>query len=349
MAVHLGKVIRRAGDRFPKFHAGVGRVLAGTGDCKVAFIGDSTTVGAGTTGGATKSPPARFAARYTGAPTRYGSTWGPLGSGGPWDGRLTVGAGWTTGVSFNSNGLGAGGFYTNTGGGTLSFTPAAAFDTIKCWYLRLSAKGTVTVNVDGGASLGSINGAGASALLSQTFTCSLGTHTVNVSTPTGGDFFLMGIETYVASTKAIHVYNMGFVGAGSGSFNQSGQVYTTVESIATYGFDLSIINLSINDIKDNLISESTYASRMSTLIGACASTGDVILCMGNRTSSGPDTDLRYGNFKSSLAAVRPINLAIPDRWGNFTSANGLGFMNVDGVHPNDAGSEDMVSALLSLL
>ncbi len=332
----------------PTFAAAVARVNAGTGDAKVAFIGDSTTVGAGTTVYETKNPAARFAARYAGATTRYGSTWGKLGST-SYDGRLTIGSGWTHGVSFNSNGLGGGGFYTNTGGGTLSFTPAGSFDTIKVWYLRLSSKGTVSVDVDGGSALGTINGAGANALLSQTFTCAAGTHTVNISTPTGGDFFLMGIETYTAATKAVHVYNMGYVGAGSGQFNQSGQVYTTVETIATYDFDLSIINLSINDIKDNLITSSTYASRMTTLITACASAGDVILCMGNRVSDSADTDVRYGQFKTALAGVRTIDLVIPDRWGNYTAANGLGYMNVDGIHPNDTGSNDMATALLALI
>lgn len=348
----LGNVVNRRGgaasSRFPTFAAAVARVNAGTGDAKVAFIGDSTTAGAGTTVYATKNPAARFAARYTGATTRYGSTWGKLGST-SFDGRLTIGAGWTHGISFNSNGLGAGGFYTNTGGGTLSFTPAGAFDTIRCWYLRLASKGVVSINVDGGSVLGTINGAGAGALLSQDISCTLGTHTVNVSTPTGGDFFLMGIETFTAATKAVHVYNMGFSGAGVGSFNQTGQVYTTIETIGTYDFDLSIINLSINDIKDNIATSSAYASAMTTLINACAATGDVLLCMGNRTSTGADTDLRYGDFKTALAGVRTIDLVIPDRWGNYAAANGLGYMNADGIHPNDTGSDDIATALLALV
>lgn len=334
-----------AGDPFPHFRDKLKQVIAGTASMNLAVVGDSTSVGHAASDPPTKNPLARIAARYTKAATLYNASYGTGGTTG--DSRTTLGSGWARG---SLNAIGGGGWKgTSGGGGTLSFTPGASFDTIKVWWLRQSGAGSVTVNVDGGSSLGTITGNGSTSVQSTTYTVTAGTHTVNIVGPTGGDLFIIGIETYTAGTTAIRINNYGLTGSSVSQWVDDTNAWDTLKVLRAFAPDLTIINLTINDIKDGITSTSSYAANMATLIAALRESGDVLIMVGNRVSSGNDTDIRYQSFVNALMTVGTIMFSVPTRWGSYAQAVTSGFMSGDGTHPGDAGYEDIATGLLDVL
>lgn len=334
-----------AGDPFPIFREKLKQVMAGTASLTIAAVGDSTSIGHAATDPPTKNAFARVAARYTKTNTLYNASFGTGGTTG--DSRVTLGSGWARG---SLNAIAGGGWKgTSGGGGTLSFVPAASFDTLKVWYLRQSGAGSVTVNVDGGSSLGTISGSGSNAVLSTTYTVTAGTHTVNIVGPTGGDIYIIGVETYTAATAAIRINNFGLSGSASGDWTADTNAWDTLKVLRAFAPDLTFVNLTINDIKDAIQTPSTFAANITALSAALDDSGDVALTVGNRVSDADDTDIRYQSFVNALMGVGTIRMSVPVRWGTYTQANSSGFMSVDGTHPNDTGYNDIATALLAVI
>lgn len=334
-----------AGDPFPRFREKLKQVMAGTASLTIAAVGDSTSIGHGSTDAPTKNAYARVAARYSKATTLYNASFGTGGTTG--DTRVTLGAGWARG---SLNAIAGGGWKgTSGGGGTLSFVPAASFDTLKVWWLRQSGAGSATVNVDGGSSLGTITGNGATSVQSTTYTVTAGTHTVNIVGPTGGDLFIIGIETYTAATAAVRINNYGLSGSAVGDWDDDTNAWDTLKVLRAFAPDLTFVNLTINDIKDGLTTTGNYTTAMSAIVSALNESGDVALTVGNRTNDADDTDLRYQSFVNALMTVGTIMFSVPNRWGSYTTANASGFMSGDGIHPNDTGYNDIATGLLAVL
>src|SRR5205823_2352319 len=112
------------------------------------------------------------------------------------------GAGWATTTGVSTLG-GVSQHYTTGSAGTLSFTPIAAFDTIKIYYSTTLTNGTFTTNIDGGASLGTTNANAAQALLSVTYSVAKGIHTINIVAGNDGKHDIQGIITQDSTIPAI--------------------------------------------------------------------------------------------------------------------------------------------------
>lgn len=330
----------------PRWQAALAKVRAGVADARVLCIGDSTTYGTGTVAHL-NSYPVRLAGLMTaaGITTSIGSTFGiPVSV---LDPRVTVGALWTgSGFSVYGNG----GFGGAVGGGLLSFTPTETFDTIDVIHFQGPAiGGTSTINVDGGASLGNISGvAGTNQIVTTSFTCAAGTHTINIASPTVAPLLIVGIEVRHTGIRRVRVDNTGH--AFTTTTDWAGNSFT-VPALAQLAPDLTIINLSKNDAGAST-PWATVAGNLTTLITAARLTGDVVLCSPLPSKNGTTNytfEAIYRPLIEQLAAtlgVRYLNLS--DRWTSWAVANARG-LEFDNLHPTAAGYADVAAAAWELL
>lgn len=328
------------------------RVRNGTADGKVFIVGDSTTAGAGANTLAA-SVPNRLAGLLDSYVCRAGlhSTLGRNNvtavATDVFDPRVALGAGWTAG----NNGAGGGYSAPTTATGNLSFTPTVPFDTITVYTAVNSGNGTSTVNVDGGASLGTMTTSGTQALGTHTFTCALGTHTINISPPTVGTIHVLGIEVADSTTRRMRVYNAGYAGQKAAFFTSASLAWNTYNWWPVVAPDLTILNLTINDSNQTGLGATdtaTYSSQITSLITRAQATGDCLLMVGNPTNTEASLqtyrDILYGLADTHDCAL----LDLKDRWQSYAVSNPLGYY-ADTAHPSAVGYQDIASALLHVL
>jgi lysophospholipase L1-like esterase len=264
------------------------------------------------------------------------------------DPRITKGAGWAGGGTGTGPGQG-GGMQWVSGTGAMSFTPGYQFDTISLFYVTFGNKGTVTVNVNGGASLGSVNANAAAGLAVSTFTTTLGTGTINVTAPTGGDFQLLAFRAYDSTRKSVLVSNFGVDASTSGDWANSSAAFSSLNTWDKLTPDLSIILHSTNDA-GNTVPVNTYTANMTTLIDKAATYGSVIV--GTETPDN-DSEPNYVNFEAlyqpalkTRAETKGIPyLNLTKRYASETAGRTLGFIHTDRVHLTPKGSADVASAV----
>jgi hypothetical protein len=272
-----------------------------------------------------------------------------LGNNGPVaDARVTLGSGWS------AFGLGlGGGFGANTSSsGTLSFTPAESFDTIVVYAQNNPGQGTGTINVDGGSSLGNISTNTTAGVGVFTFTCTAGTHTINLPPPTGGfNFRILGIDTYLSTAPPVSVYNGGKSGCLASYFTDTSTVWTPYNHIPSIAPDLTIVNLVINDSNQTgqgATNTATYTSQMTTIIQRAQTYGDCLLVVGNPTS-GEASLQTYRDINYSLADTLGCALIdLKDRWTSYAVSNPLGYY-ADSIHPGVVGYNDIAAAICNVL
>lgn len=235
----------------------VAQVVSGDGDAIIQCIGDSTTRGSASVAGATQHAngyPEQLKKRLVRAGFASSSEV-VIGCGttalattiSTYDNRLAAPAGWTQFGSARS----LGGYpMSGTGAGTLSFTPRTAFKKLRIYYRGEAGTGTATVNVDGGASLGTITRSTGTGVLFVDYAVTLATHVVNIVWASG-TLSIYGIEAWDDTTTSIRVQNAGWHGATSDDIfdtaNNGLGVYDPLNSIAQWGADLPIIMTGIND------------------------------------------------------------------------------------------------------
>jgi lysophospholipase L1-like esterase len=228
------------------------------------------------------------------------------------------------------------------------------FDTITIYYftLNVSTAGSVSVDVDGGASLGTIDFAKAAGVYMQTFSCALGIHTVNY-TRVSGQVYYFGIVTSNSTKKGINLLQLGHCGAKTSNFAVNSNAYNLTNLTALAAPALTIINLTIND-EVARTATATYTSQMQTLITLAKTTGDAILVVGfpSAIASVPAniasqyTTILYDLAKSNNIALNDFQKRWPGGRESFTS------MYRDTLHPNYIGYGDaaqfMARALTSI-
>lgn len=348
--------------RLPLWSAAFAAQRAGTTLAKIALMGDSTTGGANGSGALyTANEPFSLATRIGARLTAlgYGINRGNLtgtsntsstSNSLPYDARVSfdAGTGWALGAS-SPYGM-TGGFIT-FGSTTekMHIAFADAFDTIDIWYRAVASGGSINVAVDGGANIGSaVSTTGTLALTKMTKSCTLGVHTVDISTTASGA--TTQIESVIvtnSTSKKINIYNWsGFSWSPQTQWAYGTGPYNALTVIPQYAPDLTIFT-GINGTPD-----STYGVAMQSIITACKATGDMILVNSTPNSAHTEAQSQYRSavLRGLAAANNCRFINILDRWGGtVASANTLGFLTGDNVHLSLAGGADVTTAIMSAI
>lgn len=336
-----------------KWRKALAKVRSGGGRAKLALIGDSTTMGAGSTGASTnnaivKSYPTQLAALlnsyHVGA--LASSSWG-IALLPATDPRVVYGTGWVQATAVASLG-GPMASCPNTATTALAFTPADQWDTCDIYYAKNSGLGTFTVNVDGGATLATVNANATSGFAKETISTTLGSHTVNIArNGTGGTIYIAGIHCYNSAENVVDVFNLGWYGSKVSQWHVTTNGWSTGNALPILAPDLSVICLTINDW-NAATDTSAYTASMQALIDVAKTTGDVILMTGvpsSTSSASVEQQATYNAICASLAASNDIQIIdLTERWGSYVESNALGYY-ADGLHPLAIGYADIAAVV----
>lgn len=344
-----------------RWRAAKSRVRNGSARAKLLFIGDSTTMGSGSGSGGSFSMNGAFAKAWPRQlisqlnnllPVQDGTFYGdqntsvsyPL-----YDPRVAEGVGW---APFVSN-LGGNMFRFTAGtAGLLSFTPTFAIDNFKIYYLQQAAgNGAFTTNIDGGASLGTTNTLGAAGVLSTTFTVARAAHTINITPDNLGTLFIIGITAWDSTIPAIDAIQLGFNGAKTADFTNTGAVWSPMTVLPTLVPDLTVVMLTVNDSNNNT-ALATYQSQTQTIITTAKSTGDVLLAVGPPSNTTQATDGTLDKYIAILQNLAILNncglLNLKTRWTSFAVTN-PNMPYFDTVHPGAVGYRDIGQAVFECI
>jgi len=274
-----------------------------------------------------------------------------------YDARLAFTGSWTlsTDVVF-----GASTFVSISSGATLSFTPPISFDTIDVWYVTNPSYSSFTVNINGGASLGTVTTTPAASFAKTSFSTTAGTagaNTVNIVAGAGIFNEIVGVACRLSTAPAIEHFNLGASGVtAEGQAATSGAPFNTVNSLPIIAPDLTIICLDINDINGGGANEQTaWANAIGTLITTGKQTGDVILRTGNPIGQPNGTNgvaaAYYAQYYTIAQQYNVPLIDISQRWQSYALVNvtmPYGDDYVSGyLHPSAAGYYDIGAATSS--
>lgn len=345
-----------------KWRLALGKALAGISNARLAFVGDSTT--AGLAGGTTtfmQSIPCVSGKILNKSllQTNLGSTFGDLTRNNPANGFPTFDpriGGFSSWLQTGYATAGGYAFGNSANTNSLTFTPADAFDTIDIYSIdNTGGYGQWTVNVDGGATLATVDNVQAvRAIRKTTVSCTLGTHTINIQrNGVGGQVFIIGIATRNSTVKTIDIYNLGGGGSTSSDWVTSNQIQY-LNALQAYAPDLTVIDIGINDRRLGLYT-TTYESNLRTLVNGAKASGDVILCVPAPSSFAYSAYTTADNIAAYNAAIYRIaaekNCPVINKEMIFQSydlANTNGYY-YDTLHPNAAGYGILGQQLSQLL
>lgn len=346
-----------------KLRAALARQATGGAFVKVALIGDSTTAGAISDPTLTNYRPFSWGAKLAtmltaaGVPAcmtnAIGNAQGAAGSGssfGTWDGRLTsVGS-----VVCTPNTMIGGvscGLFT---GQTQSFAPGVSTDTVDLYFV--DQVGTFTVNIDGGASLGTTTMTNSGLPRKVTVSYTAGVHTINVVWASGPALFnFLGFDAYTAASPQVHLLNLGSGGAQVQTLAANVNPYDPIPWTKFIAPDLSIISLGINDWIAGT-TQPNYVGPLQVIVNACLLSGDVILMTPFPSDAGQAPLATQAQFVASMRSLAQSNgLQLIDENYNLVSkavmtARGLGS---DVNHPNGLGhsviARDIKTSLMQFI
>lgn len=332
----------------------IAKVRDGTGRGRLVLIGDSTTAGAGAGTGGTLNYNGAYAKNWPRAlgallsatvPTSDNSFFGDQCQNvayGTYDPRVVLGTGWAP----TQNSLGGNMFHFTVGSpGTLAFTPAGQIDTITIYYLN--ATGTFTVNVDGGASLGTVTPSGTFLVSSQTFTVTKGAHTINMVAVNDAQVYVLGVVSYDSTTPAIDIIQTACSGSTASTFTSTGLGWSPMTVLAILAPDLTEIGLTIND-SNAATALATYQTQMQAIITAAQLSGDALLMVGAPSNTANATN---GTLDQYVGAVKSLALAnnngvvdLKTRWVSYAVTNPQ-LPYFDSLHPMRLGYRDIAQAV----
>ena len=337
----------------PKWRKALGGALAGQAAARILFAGDSTTAGMNSSGATRALSPAHLAGRLlssAGVPVNTMIGFGDATKAGgstftTFDARWTVPAAWAT----PSNVATVGGFalLNSTDTSTLAFAPGTGssnqFDSFEIFYVINTGYGTFTVNVDGGATLATINSAGTRALGRQIVPCTLGNHAINIArNGTGGAVIIIGIVPRNSAAPSVEIYNGGIGGATLADLSQSGGQFLYGDVAASIAPHLTVCDIGINDRRTTTYAAS-WATSLQALLTTYQATGDVVACLPVPSAlsySAFTTQANQDAYDAAISATAAA-LGIPvwskrARLGTYEIANPQGLYS-DTLHPSNAG------------
>jgi lysophospholipase L1-like esterase len=177
-----------------------------------------------------------------------------------------------------------------------------------------------------------------------------GWHTAVITAPASGAFYYAGFEWTTGST-GISVHNFGRGGALSAAFGLNADRQMAFVSLV--GCHIAVLSLGVNDAIFD-ISAASYRANMQNVIDYLQTLppNPAILILDQADTVG-DFGLRQRPLRlieRHLAVDNRVGYAsIASRWGDYANACYLGFMNADGIHPNDLGQSDITEMLIDRL
>lgn len=361
-----GYPMRQRDVKLPRFSAALAKAKSGSRNCRIQLIGDSTSVGFGSTGAGSYGPSGRLSAlgnQFTRSLNTLNmaannhAVFGTNAIGTPaqvstFDPRLVFTGTWSSGIF--DGGFTGGSCFQATTTANLAFTPTAAgadsanVDTFVIWYIQSATAGTFNWNVDGGANT-LITATNATPLM-RSVTVSAGApgaHTLNLSW-VSSNMWILGIEAYDSTTKSIQLLNTAIGGSRASTFlnpTSNVQPWSIVNGISTIAPDLTIIQLTINDCSNTSFATQldAYRTNISRIASIVSATGDVILRTGFPSAITFNALTSLGNQRAYCDVVRDIaqdnGYGFDDEFARRISYEtqqavpGAG-MYSDSVHPN---------------
>ncbi|WP_022684895.1 SGNH/GDSL hydrolase family protein [Sphingomonas phyllosphaerae] len=291
-----------------------GRVRTGMADAaRIAFVGDSKTMGAGagtgagTAGAFARSRPARVAALLAagGLPIRGDSFFGCAGLGSiaevlAYDPRRSGFSGWSGG----SNSLG-GAALSASNGNPGKFQPAAPVDRCSVFIRSGTDRPAFTV-AKGGESVTLVpaGAVGGFARLEASFTTRDASPIVVTRTGPASNLQLVGMVAWDSTRAGIEVANFGVFGVTSAFQADTSAAFSPAAALAVYAPHLTVVNLGTNDIAQNL-AMATWLANVRAIVQQARASGSVILTWpavgGSAPTGGPDA-LR-AQWRTALRAL----------------------------------------------
>jgi len=345
--------------RLRKFQVALAKVMAGTANARIAFIGDSTMVGAyadgvnAYNGNRPSSPPLLFqsninkrrdigvtgASLFCDAGTKPGNASLAL-----YDTRVQYGVSWFTNLQLTGTGgkliASIAGALGSAADETLTFTPIEAFDTVDVYWRKVAGNGTFTIDV-GGAVLATCAGSGTEVYQKTTVTKAASTGLVNLIRTATGSCFIGAIVCYNSTVKEIEVYHQGYSGSSSVEWSFSNATYSPINSIPAYSPDLTFINLGLNDTLTNL---KTYETNLTAVVNAALTTGDVVLVLCTPREVGK-VAVQEQLRQRVINIAYNLNVPYIDLYNRFGSIDlSPSFYNTDNLHLLKIGYQDVANA-----
>lgn len=345
----------------PNTLSNMAKIRAGTGNIRALCLGESSTrgTGAGTGGSGTINEMAGSYCSWLatelnafGIPAHQDSFLGySLGASGT-DSRVTLGSGWAIAASTSIGGT----FLENsTNSNTLSFAPLNTVDTFRIWYITAGAtNGTFTANIDGGATLATVNtNTGVGSVTSVTIGGSgssilPGLHTVNVQQSAGAKIDIVGFESYNATVSSVSFINAGWFGATAANLAAAASGFAPLAGYTAVAPNITLLMEMDNDVV-NTTPIASYITSMQTLITTGKVSGDVILVIPYWISSAASLQAPYQAALRTLANTNNVPLLdFTQRYTSFTTQSTQGFM-FDGNHMLSTGYSDLAQGFARFL
>ena len=330
-------------------------VRQGTGRARLLFLGESTTAGVGGgTGGSfnenaawDKTFPRSVGVQLAkaGVPVSDLSFYGDHHlnvTPAAYDPRIVQGTGWGVNAipGFSGNMM-----QFTTGGGiaALAFTPGGAFDNFTVIYLKFNGNGSFTVDVDGGASLGTVNTNAGTVIATQNFSVAKATHTIHLNAQNNGNLFVGGIIAWDSTVPAVDLLQAGYSGANISTLATNGSGWSTPAVVPTIAPDLTFLCCTSND-KVQGTAPAAYVASLTSLVNICKASGDVILAPTMPQNTSQDTDgtvFIYENLVKQVAIA--TNCPVIDLQQIYTSyaVTNPVLPYFDGLHPGPILYNDM--------
>ncbi len=348
----LASVWMLAAQPLPVWRAAKARVAAGGGNARILCIGDSTTQGHTATA-TINTYPANLAIdlNAAGVTANYNSWYGGSAATMELKGTITVGSGWGYSASTSMGGR----LLTASGAtSSLSFTPVGNTDTFKFWHIRSVGNGTISYQIDSG-SITNINDNGADAALSVTISgLSLASHTIKFNYVSGGNVYVIGVESWNSAVSSVDVINAGWGGSTSADWAvNTGAPWDPRQMITPIAPDLVLICLGINDWSTG-VPVGTYTAEMQTLIdSAVASGADVVIVTPVPSATSFASQNIQQGFVDSMSDLAVTNTLMRINEfgviGTYVAGLANGLYTADGQHPNDAGYAQFGSIIEGVL
>ncbi len=332
-----------------KFSAALAKVKTGSANAKILCVGDSTTLGSGSTGatgyganGVSLAFPQLLCNRLVQAGFAC-SAQGAFGTGIDgvstipiFDPRVNAPASWVPATV--SSALGKWAWRNSTANTTFEFTPSIQVDTFVIYYVQNNGQGTfdLSINAEAAESINANNAV--DTVIAKTITAALGTNTLKIAR-TSGSIYILGIRAYDSSVKQIEI----LVGAASGhraidltatqntAWNAKNMMRTII------GQSLTIINLGINDATLST-AIGAFEAAYAELVDWALVSGDV-LCVVPYPISTVSVGVQTPYFEAIRAIASFKSVGIIDvnaLFGTWTEMNALNAY-ADTTHPSGVG------------
>jgi hypothetical protein len=335
-----------------RFRTALAATIAGTADTFISINGDSNVMGHTTVsdGARVWSWPvvlSRLLKRSLHNKTRIAGIYGDQNS--PvayplYDTRVVYGTGWSAASGgLQVNGLdtgGIGGLYFKgdlNATGSLAVTPEVKFDRARIWFTKYSTAGTATVNIDGGAALATMVGGNATESMAYVdISTTYGYHTINVTGPTVGNFYVTAIEWSVSTEAELLVRPMGKYGKRTADIAEASKPWSSYNALTAFASHMALFCLTIND-SNNSTPLATYGSQLNSAVSRQLEVGDAVIMASPSNGTTQGLNGQYQTYAAKAAEVATA-LGVPfldlgARWGQYNEAAVLG-MWANTNHPS---------------